>query len=518
MVFCCDFIFNGRFVSFVCISNFHLFSTAVTAQPTPLTIEQIASAVAQKLNINEISLTTAVKYYDYLKATQVIIVSRDAADFNIDLIKTYTPLINNIKEFFHCPATNKSEHDIQLWWNGLDWSFWDKKMKGRKFTTFCEDTHSHPLENNRKPDCSHIAIGCVKSMYTVVVLNDLKPREGMFNADDKGKVLDLSKAFYEAQGPMRSGGLTSYLCDGDKIIFFIYQKEYVLESVPMDLRGIGGRWLLSLLTTDIERLGYRLPNIEWEGNKLEIKAFLGHGQFNNAFLGAEGMVIRQTKDKSKVTGREIEVHKHVADAFSKAGRRQHIVRILGVSDCGTALIEQPSCRSIATPIYSYFLCREQLHQVITIGAELKRAECVHLDLRPSNFLLDEAIVVLSDFGSAFLPSVPKSIPTFLSGTTKYGSPGMLQHLTNKVPHVPCFTDDYHSIIRVIYISVVRGAYEQLHDIDNMDGDGIAAFWCAALDRPLWKDCLSEEAVEKCDYMKFRILVDSCACNAKAGKK
>eukprot|EP01036_Dinobryon_divergens_P038142 gene38142-50013_t len=173
------------------------------------------------------------------------------------------------------------------------------------------------------------------------------------------------------------------------------------------------------------------------------------------------------QDRSKVTKREINVHMQVVNAFTNAGKGQHIV------DCNA----DPQLFPV---------------QGAAIGAELKRAGCVHLlDLKPSNFLLDEAAtVVLIDLGSAVLPFVSASIPTSLYGTTKYGSPAMLQHLTKS------FTDDYHSIIR--------------------DGDGIAAFWSAALfGRPLWEECLSEEAVEKCNHEKFRNLVDSCACNAKA---
>ena len=421
--------------------------------------------------------------------------------------------MDNISEFFYCPQMNQSEHEVQLWWNGLDWSFWDRKMTGRKFTTFCEDTHSHPLENNRKPDCSHIAKGCVKSMYTVVVLNDLKLREGMFNADDKGKVIDLSKDFYDAQGPMRSGGLTSYLCDGDKIMFFLYSNGAVLESAPMELSGLGGLWLLSLLTTDIERLGYCLPKIKVKGSKLEIREFLGQGYFNNAFLGADGRVIRQTKNRSQVSKREIAVHQHVTKAFTDAGKGQNIVHILTVSDCGTALIESPACKIIATPIQNFFLSREQLHQVINIGAALKSAKCVHLDLRPSNFLLHGDTVVLSDLGSAVLLTDRATFPASLSGTTKYGSPGMLQHLIEGERHEPCLADDYHSIIRVIYVSVVRGAYEQLHAIAPDDSEGITTFWRAALNRPLWEECVGDAAMERCNYEELRVLVESCACNA-----
>ena len=466
-------------------------------------------------------MTSAANYYKHLSDARAITVARDhSSEFNIDLIESYPALEENIVQFFNCPTTNKSEHDIQLWWNGLDWSFWDRKMKARKFTTFCDDTHSLPLENNRKPDCSHIAKGCVKSMYTVVVLNDLKLREGMFNADDKGKVLDLSKAFCDAQRPMRIGGFTSYLCDGDKIMFFLYRDESVLESAPMELRGLGGLWLISLLTTDIEKLGYYLPKINVNGTKLQIRQFLGQGCFNNAFLGADGKVIRQTKDKSIVSKREIAVHQHVAQVFADADMGQHIVHILGVSDCGTALIELPMCKPIAMPIQNFFLSREQLHQVINIGAVLKSTQCVHLDLRPSNFLLDGNTVVLSDLGSALLLSDRASFPASFSGTTKYASPGMLQHLVERKHHVPCFSDDYHSIVRVIYVSVVRGAYEQLHDINTTDSEGIATFWRAAFDRPLWNEYVCDAAVESCNYDTLHLLVDSCACNAKApsGKK
>jgi hypothetical protein len=73
---------------------------------------------------------------------------------------------------------------------------------------------------------------------------------------------------------------------------------------------------------------------------------------------------------------------------------------------------------------------------------------------------------------------------------------------------------------VIYVSVVRGAYEQLHDINTNDVEGITTFWRAALGRPLWDEYVRDVAVRSCDYEKLRVLVESCACNANAfsGKK
>ena len=82
---------------FVFVSDFHLFSTAVTAQPTP-TIEQITSAVVKQLNVHEISVTTAVNCCNNLKETTVA--RENASDFNIDLIGSYPTLESNITEFF----------------------------------------------------------------------------------------------------------------------------------------------------------------------------------------------------------------------------------------------------------------------------------------------------------------------------------------------------------------------------------------------------------------------------------
>lgn len=474
------------------------------------TSDDIAALVVKQLHVADMSVTSAASYYQSLKTRNSFKIGLDAVNFNIDLIEEYDSLLRNIASWFVCPSTNVTEHEIQMWWNGLDWGFWDKKMKSRKFTTFPCDTHSRPLENGRKPDCSHIALDCSKSQYTVVSLNDLKCRAGMFNADDKGKVLDLTKAFHDAQLLFRGYGFTSYLCDGAVIMFFLYSEESILESPPMPLQGIGGRWLLSLLTTDIITLGYRLPNIAVGQVKVTIESFLGQGCFNNVFKGicdkvTGPVVIRQNK-RGEISRDEITTHSHVMNAFKTDGMSKHVIQLLYESDCGTALIEQPLCKPIAIPISGFFLNPHQLHQVVNIGAALKAAGCVHLDLRPSNLLTNGEDVVVSDLGSAVILSSPSTTP--LSGTTKYGSPEMLRHLCQQVSHTPCFGDDFHSILRVIFVSIYRGAYERLHRIDNTNFVEITAYWERAFSGTTW---LTYYAVTNdSDYEVLHRLVDQVA--------
>lgn len=476
--------------------------------------DEIAASLAKLWQEKDMSVTSAANFYNNLQERRTITPTRDPASFNINMIQIYPALNQAINKWFDCPIINKSEHDIQLWWNNLDWSFWSGK-KIPKFTTIPHDTHSHPLENGRKPDCSHIALGCSKSQYTVVCLNDLKSRDGMFNADDKGKVIDLSKSFFDVQRSFRSGGMTSYLCDGDKIMFFLYDGTSVLESAPMPLQGEGGLWLLSLLTTSIDALGYRLPHISVNSQTLRIEGFLGHGNFNNAFKGT-GMrgvvgpiVIRQIKGAEggkRISESEIYAHKHIMSAFESQGISRHVIQLLFVSDCGTALIEQPVCKAIATPISRFFLSKSQLLQVVQIGSALKDADSVHLDLRPSNFLVEGETVVLSDLGSmVILEGKGSRSEAQLSGTTKYGSPGMLHHLCHSTPHDPCFADDYHSVLRILYVSVIRGAYERLHDINSVDSLQITRFWEGAFSAPFWASYA--HSIDSVDYTLLKHLVE-----------
>eukprot|EP01036_Dinobryon_divergens_P034877 gene34877-45133_t len=234
------------------------------------------------------SVTSAAIFYNTLVSNANIEASKNAEDFNINLMDTCPALERKIADFFNCPSTNKTKYDIQLWWNGLDWESLSGSMETRKFTTFASDTYATALENRRKPHCSHVAVDFSLSQYSVVSLNDLKRREGKFNADDKGKAIDLSRAFYKVQRPFRSDSLTSFLCDGDMIVFFLVGDEHtdVLETPPMPLVGEGGCWLLSMLTTDISSLGFSLPKITVRGGEaVVIEGFLGQGGFNNVFQG-----------------------------------------------------------------------------------------------------------------------------------------------------------------------------------------------------------------------------------------
>jgi hypothetical protein len=171
------------------------------------------------------------------------------------------------------------------------------------------------------------------------------------------------------------------------------------------------------------------------------------------------------------------------------------------------------CKIIATPISSFFLSKRQLHEIVQIGSALKKAGAVHLDMRPSNLLLDGDTVVLSDLGSLVLLPLPAAADDnphlVLSGTTKYGSPGMLQHLCDGYPHAPCYADDFHSILRVLFVSTARGVYERLQIISATDAKEIAAFWQKAFAGPMWRNYLDGCAVAA-DYDRLHALVEDVA--------
>ena len=220
--------------------------------------DKIVALVVKQLHTTDFSVTSAEQYYNTLISNRNIEVVRGwdhAVKFNINLIDSYPALADNISDWFKFPPSNITKHDIQSWWNTLSWGYWTQKMKSRSFTITPFDTHSHPPENGRKPACSHIAIGCSKSLCSVHCLNYLKSRGGVFNADDKGKIINLSKAFCMAEGSFRSAGMSSYLCGGDAVIFFLVEESSIIESLPRPLTAIGDLRLLNLLTTNIDSLG-----------------------------------------------------------------------------------------------------------------------------------------------------------------------------------------------------------------------------------------------------------------------
>lgn len=497
-------------------------SDAKEAKETATEAKQTAAKSSH--HKGEPSVTTASKFYNELVQSRRVDVAGksgrelSATDFNIMLLQPMNPkssdtLNKHINSWFDCKKDkNCPEAEVQQWFNDLDWKFWDTKPTfGRKFTTRPVDTHSSPLENGRKPDCSHIALGMTVSQYSLVSLNDLKSRGGSFNADDKGKVLDLSQAFFDCQSPLGRKSITSYLLDGDKIMFFLYQGASlpILESVPMEIRGIGGLWLLSLLSTPVETLGFRLPRITAEGKDIRVSGFLGSGNFNNAFIGSwnsEDVVVRQLKSMKDVDPIELDIHRKLIAEFKAHNKSKHIVNILAVSDCRTAMIQQPVCSPIAYPASTFALNKKQLLEVILIAQTVKDAGYVHLDLRPTNLLLNGKTVVLCDFGSAVKEGVNDGRP--LSGTSKYASPGMLQHLLSLHPHIPSFDDDYHSVLRIIYVSLMRGAYEDLSAISVTDLDAISKFWHRAFAPRVWK--VEHQQVSGSDYGRLRELVESLA--------
>lgn len=108
--------------------------------------------------------------------------------------------------------------------------------------------------------------------------------------------------------------------------------------------------------------------------------------------------------------------------------------------------------------------------------------------------------MLSDFGS-IVNITQGTYPIPYSGTSKYAS-GRILDLLSIDPNVsiePQYADDIESVLKVIYVSVMRRAYGDLRKIHYSNYAGIRDFWRPRMTAAVWAN--------KVTFTDLRTLID-----------
>ena len=141
----------------------------------------------------------------------------------------------------------------------------------------------------------------------IACLGSLKSRraagnEGKFSDEEKGGVLNFADALVRKQPWRAHGGslarVVVFLSDGAHIVFFEFtfrvearsselnvKMAAVRESAPLPLDGEGGAYLAGLTVAPLAALGHALPQCEFDGETMDLSAYLGVGATSAGFAG-----------------------------------------------------------------------------------------------------------------------------------------------------------------------------------------------------------------------------------------
>jgi serine/threonine protein kinase len=143
--------------------------------------------------------------------------------------------------------------------------------------------------------------------------------------------------------------------------------------------------------------------------------------------------------------------------------KEYVVDVIGKTDDNLAVILQPVCEDISRRDLLY--TGDQLIQIINVVCEINIICKLSLrDLRPSNILVqNNGNICIIDFCSVV--AMDQVVPYY--GTSKFASSRILEYLSSNVITFPIqFGDDYHSLVRLCYVSMISGAYPQLKRLES----------------------------------------------------
>ncbi len=247
------------------------------------------------------------------------------------------------------------------------------------------------------------------------------------------------------------------------------------------VKNKGGIWL------------HQLEHFTFNGNPLTVVDFLGSGGSADVFKCShadQNVAVKIFKSR----GEHIETERAAIDYFQSIPNfpSNRIVSCLGVTDEREGLILSPVALDITCVDYFPGYTRDQLSELINVVEAIHQQQRVFRDIRPQNILIrDDMHIMVSDFGSIIdISSGASPIP--YSGTSKYASGRILDLLSTNpdLPIEPQYADDIESVLKVIYVSVMRKAYRDLRTIRYDDYARIREFWRPRMTAAVWANKVS----------------------------
>ena len=402
-----------------------------------------------------------------------------------------------------------------------------------------QDGQSTPTLGTRKPDLPIYFPDSPKSEFYMSAIGDFKKhqKDDKFSSEDKGHIIGF-------------GGILVYFSVAVSFFFpfllmspsLIFPEEllsfhqpfrpfvplfliterlvqfFILSCVPSGLRftlqespvlllqGNGRDVLWSLFKATPRDLSFSLPTVIFGAQAIKLSALLGVGASATVYYGT----LPEEKEPVAVkVFREDKLHRlqQERDNLNRLHSNhnvEHCTRLLGVSDCATALVLSPVGlhftfdpfpSSAPPPLLQKYLipCKKQhLIALLDVLQSFHRSSnLVHRDIKFGNFFAENSVsesVILNDLGCA----VDNNSFHPFAGTIQYASDDALSALINNQNKTWQFADDLQSLVRVSIMAMCRVEYLPTRASEARQ------FWSSWFsDHPIWVPCATLAA--NCDY-------------------
>jgi len=307
------------------------------------------------------------------------------------------------------------------------------------------DGHNTPTLGKKKPDCLFYLSNADKVPSNIVVVGEIKTNENLRKPESRGQLATYLHRVIQSS-PYRNI-CYGFLTDGHEIAFmkatFSEEDEYsyeVTDFVPFfssdTVTDVGYMYLLSLLRSDPNLLGWSIPTIKSEKITYNIQKNIGRGKTSDVFA-SNGLAVKFVKEKySNLLKNEL----GILEIF----KLREIARIPQIVDVGNNFFVMQPCgekfRRFTQKSFSNFF--DTLHEVHKIGY-------VHRDIRSTNLITFKEDVYLIDWGYACeIGKTEKFV-----GDILYASSDILED--SQFPSVITHpSHDLHMLTKMVYLNII----------------------------------------------------------------
>jgi predicted Ser/Thr protein kinase len=350
-----------------------------------------------------------------------------------------------------------------------------------------KDTHTKRYLEGRKPDLSFIVKGKDLTVFSVVVVGEVKTRktQSVIMSDSSlGEIVTFIHRVIKF-GVNRTTCF-GFITDAENIYFIktIYNQslaqKYSYEVTPMyPIIGVGGNYLFTLLSQLPELLGW-CGQFVVNARTYDVEKKLGEG-LTSTVWESEGCAIKQYRaDFKDIKLDEIRFLKLMTEI-------ENVPHLVEIGD--DFIIMEPVGKKIE------ILCKYHIRSLLKTLEAVHALGIVHRDVRLTNIVELNGAVLLLDWGYA--TNANMSAP--YRGSIHYASNDILA--SNDFPNIVAIPQhDLYMLVRVVYVYITHFDISQFAKDDRV---GLANHWNTAL-TGLWSPF--DNFCDKLDYASLSSLL------------